>query len=310
MKKVTVALTDLKETFYVRTAIDHEHVSYLKGLVQTGVDLPRIRVNVDTMEIVDGRHRKAAFEEIGFVDVECDAQKYASRAEMIADALKSNVGGSLPPSPADINHTMELMLSDGMKRKEIIVLISKRVGFPAKLVQKHLDDVQSNLCKVRMRRAISAVVDGGAKVEEAAVAFNVKPEALKQQLLASLDGAEVGKKSDIRQLNAYLGSKITSLNMSFSQSLNRFTRDLRDGLVTNAEAVEVANKLEKLAKRCEKVLLDWANRLKTQAGTSENAQILTSKRAEKSVKKKTRKPKAKNGDDKTSVSKALSRMGL
>lgn len=60
-----VPLKDLKETFFVRVALDEKHVIYLAQIIESGVELPPIVAVKGTNEIVFGRHRKAAYQRLG-----------------------------------------------------------------------------------------------------------------------------------------------------------------------------------------------------------------------------------------------------
>src|SRR5689334_10759410 len=116
---VTVQLDQLRQTFYVRTALNQDHVIYLADLYETGEKVKPIIVN-EKMEIIDGRHRFEAMhalllwkEGLAFI------AKGMSRQEMLVEALRSNMGGTLPPTPTDIQGVIQQLASEGVRTSDI-----------------------------------------------------------------------------------------------------------------------------------------------------------------------------------------------
>lgn len=297
-KTVKLALDTLKEKFFVRVHLNQDHVLHLAGLIENGVELPALLVADDggTYEngLVDGRHRKAAYQFLNIKEAECELRKFGSLSEMILTALQMNVGGALPPGASDISHTMELLLAADMSRKDIIAHTSKMAGFPEKLVQKHLDEVQSRMAKVRLNAAVKSVTINGMTVHEAAAKHGVKLIALQKHLQPTEEEENKGA-TNIPQLKAWLGRRFGSHNMSIAQGLSKLTHDLKDGITKPEEAAEVLEHLEKLAERQSQFFSNWMTRLG----------------ASKSVKEEVAKKPTKRQKKDTRVSKnALERMGL
>ena len=172
-KEDIMSIGDIKENFLVRLELNLSHVEFLKSLVDAGEKLPPPLVSEGDCELIDGRHRIAAYKLRGDKEIIVHTRKFKTQAEKIATALSLNLGGSLPPSKGDISHVLELLLSVGESRRSIIELVSAKTSLPPRLIKDHLDYVQANIAKARLRKAVQAVTDKGMTVPEAAATFAV-----------------------------------------------------------------------------------------------------------------------------------------
>lgn len=214
---------------------------------------------------------------------------------MIVAALEANVGGSLPPSPEDITHTMQLLLAAGVARKEIIRKVAEKTGFPALLVAKHVQNVQRVIAKAQLRKAVQAVAKGGMTVNEAAAEFGVSIEMLQKELVkGNKVGANEGA-TDISQAKAWTNKKVGSLNHSISRLYAKLSRDLGDGLITLKQAEDVLDYMGKMVTRVQSVHEDWKKR------------ILARQKVTEAVNDRDNKDRVERG---RMSQRALSRMGL
>lgn len=292
-KTVTLPLSEIKETFVIRLELNQGHVDYLKSLVESGVELPPLLLSADDHELIDGRHRVAAYRALNFTEAECTLEKFASQADKIITALQCNVGGSLPPTEGDVSHTMQILLTAGESRKSIIEKISKKVGFPPRLIKQHLDYVQSNLAKARLKKAVSAVVQSGKTVPEAAAEFGVKLETLQSNLE---EKGEDNTTISVNQLKSHLSVNFNKLNSIFGHNLSRVVRDLSDGVTKPEEAKEIIAHVNKLVARLNNRHAEWLKRFEIHIGSTASAAEVSRVKA--------REPKEKLGK------RALARMGL
>jgi predicted transcriptional regulator len=297
MKKKIVKrqLAELKDDFVVRIELNRDHVDHLKDLIGAGVEMDPLLVSEDDDELIDGRHRKAAYLEIGIKEAECEIRTFASQAEKIVAALHANVGGSLPPTHADVNHTMQILLTSGESRKSIIEMVSERIGFPPKLIARHLDEVQSNMAKARLKKAASAVVNSGKTVHEAAAEEGVKLETLKKFLKVEGE-TDDDRATSVNQVKSYLSTQFASLQCSQGQVLSKVLRELKDGLLTPEESQIVIEHVKKLTGRLNHHHEEWVKRFASHIGSTVEATEAT--------KAKARKPQVSQGN------KALDRMGI
>ncbi len=298
-KTVTLKIAELKKLFFVRIALNEDHVVHLASLLEAGTELPDILVADDPdgqydKAVVDGRHRIAAHELLGHVEMKCELRKFASYAEMVLVALKCNLGGALPPGASDISHTMELLLASGMKRRDIIAQTSETTGFPPRLVQKHLADVQSKLAKVRLKKAANSVTSEGMTVSEAAAHHGVKLEALKK-LLQPEGELEKNGGCNVPQLKAFLSNRFGSMNKSGAHTLSRLSHDLKDGVAKPDDARDIIEHLGKIRDKQVAFFKNWEERLIAAAEIKEVA---------------VKQPTARTKKDKRIGSSVLAKMGL
>jgi ParB-like chromosome segregation protein Spo0J len=293
MKKIKkIKLSEVKDSFVVRISLKRDHVDYLRNLVETGIELDPLLVSEEDNELIDGRHRKQAYTELGITEVRCELKKFNSTSDKIIAALRANVGGSLPPTPADINHTMEILLASGESRKSIIEKMSETVGFPKKLIQNHLDNVQSHMAKARLIKAVNAVASNGKTVHEAAAEYGVKLETLQRNLSGKVDT----NTTNVKQLKSHLSQQYGSLNKSIAANLSQVIRELKDGVIESEDAEDIMQHVNKLAARFKICHEEWVKRFASHIGIRAEASEATRVQA--------RAPQVSQGK------RALDRMGI
>lgn len=114
--------------------------------------------------VVEGRHRKEAYELNNVAEIKVKVLEFDDEAEMIAYAYKANTGGSLPPTPQDTEHTIMLLLEHGETMKRIGELL----GLPAGMARKYISSVKSKISRQKLMKAAAAITDGGLTVAKAA----------------------------------------------------------------------------------------------------------------------------------------------
>src|SRR3989344_2561813 len=167
-KAVPIKLSQIQETFFVRAELNEGRVQFFRGRFEADADVDPIIVTRKTFQLVSGRHRCAGATAAGKEEIIGFLIDEAPLVDLIVEGFKSNVGGPLPPSPADFNHTLRLLLEQGVSRRRILDMLGESTGLPRKLLIRHLDDVQSDMAKTRLARAVEAVTDGGFSVPQAA----------------------------------------------------------------------------------------------------------------------------------------------
>lgn len=94
MTQIIAALLIEDDSIYPREKIDNSHVSSLAHTLESGVVLPPLIVEETSRRIIDGFHRKRAWQRIfgENVEVPVELRTYASEAELFADAVRLNAG--------------------------------------------------------------------------------------------------------------------------------------------------------------------------------------------------------------------------
>ena len=257
-KTAVMKLNDIKETFYVRVALSEEHVLRFAELYEHKAEVPLIKVTEGTMQLIDGRHRKAAMLLYGLTEAEVELVAEAEFPELIIQALKANVGGSLPPSKADIQLTIKILLEKKVTQKWIISQIHEMVGFPKSLVRRWLDNVHSELSKAKKVRALNAVTEGGMTVPDAAKEFGVDPETIKDAIRGKRKKAgELGANA----IKGGITTKFKSLWASNGRLLRKLSQGYEDGEVTKECLQDVLAHIEHQVKNLTDNSLAWQRRL-------------------------------------------------
>ncbi|HNS34400.1 MAG TPA: ParB N-terminal domain-containing protein [bacterium] len=104
---VSVLISDLNKNLFVRQELDQNHVLYLAELIEAGVVLNPIEITPD-MAVIDGRHRIEAAELNSQVEIKARIVSISDESELVARAYRANVGGALPPTQEDTEHTVLL----------------------------------------------------------------------------------------------------------------------------------------------------------------------------------------------------------
>ena len=176
-KIVTIKIADIKVDTYVRKGLNQDHALFLASLIEAGVKLPPIKITPD-FNLQDGRHRIEAHLLNGLTEIECEVISARNDLVLIGEAFRDNMGGSLPPTPDDIKHTIRMLLDRGMAKKDIPVAL----GLPAAMVRGYISTVESERKRQLLQQAANLIAEGEANRSEAAEKVGIKDEDLKQFL--------------------------------------------------------------------------------------------------------------------------------
>lgn len=254
---------ELTTNLFVRKALDQDRVLFLAELIENGVKMTDpIEITKDS-EIVDGRHRKEAYELNGKKEVEVRVLDFSNRVEMISYAYKANAGGAKPPTAADTEHTIMLLLS----MKESVKKIGESLGLPPNVARKYIADVKSRMDRAHLQRAAAAVTDGGLTVAKAAEQYEVDPERLKE----ILSGKRRKSKSGIQDLHRGLTTLYKSVSSRNAATLRGLIEKYQDGDVTEKQVREILDHLKDLQRQSARSVSDWEARLNGMANPAKKA---------------------------------------
>lgn len=246
-KTVMKKRTDLKVNFYVRTKVNDDHVLYLWDLIQHGTKLPPIVIDQND-GVIEGRHRLQAYEMDAIEDIECIVKHFETQADAIAYALASNVGGNLPPSKADIDHAVKLMLAEGLSGRAIVEKIAKLAPFPEKLIAEHVREVRGQLKKRAIERAVRAVAKGDITVADAARAESVDVEDVKAKIARSRDDSEKDP-HEWKVIKSALSSTARGVSRTFGGAATKAIDGYNNGAVDEEHVQSVLDETERLLKK-------------------------------------------------------------
>lgn len=252
-KVVTVKLEDIKVNLFVRQALDSDRVMYLADLIENGVEMKdRIRISSD-FTLIDGRHRKEAYELCRVKEIEAELVSVSDEIELISLAYQANIGGALPPTQQDTEHTVSLLLDRGVARKQIGELL----GLPGNLARKYINDVQSKMTRVKLQRAVAAVTEGGLTAPKAAEVHGVDLEKLKE----ALSGVKRKKHAiGIVEIQRMLTTNYRSISQKNAAALRRLNEKYDDGDLSEKQVRAIMDHIENLQRQSSKALADWRKR--------------------------------------------------
>ncbi len=252
-----VALKDLQLNLFVRQVLNQDHALFLAELIENGVELPPIRITRERV-VIDGRHRIEAHELNNRTEIVCEVVDVSNETDLIAEAYKANIGGSLPPTPQDTEHTIMLLLDRGEPMKRIGELL----GLPTGMARKYINTVKSKTLRQNLMKAASAITDGGLNLAKAAEQYGVDADKLKEILSGQRRKHKVGVAEIQRGLTRTYKS-LASKNVALIRSL---LEKHGDGDVTGQQVREIFKHIEQLQKRSTRTLIDWKTRFDTLNG--------------------------------------------
>lgn len=254
VRTATVKVTDLKVDLFVRKELKHDWALQLGELISAGVVMKdKIRVTED-MVILDGRHRKEAYELAGVKEIEVEIVRVSSELEFISEAYRANTGGSMPPTKEDTEHVVALLLNRGESMKRIAEILA----LPTSVARKYATDVKSRMRRANMQRAIESITEGGLNVSKAADQYGVDLDELKAQIYG------VRKKkaltNGIGEMHRQLSFNQRSASQKTANLLRTLLNRFEDGDVTEKQVRDIIDDISRAQKRGVKVLSEWVKR--------------------------------------------------
>jgi len=251
-KTIRVKISELDLSLFVRKGLNQNHALFLGELVENGTDLGAITINPEK-KVIDGRHRIEAHQLNDLDEIEAEVVQIFGDAELLAAAFKANIGGSLPPSPQDIEHTIVVLLGLGETQKNVV----KRLGLPVEMTRGYIKNVQSRLMRQKLQQAADSVTDGGLTVTKAADQFGVNIERLKETLSGN---RKKQKKELMNEIQRNFTKRWKSLGSSNASALRRLLDKYQDGDISPEQVRAVFCKIDQLQKLSTRAISDWKKR--------------------------------------------------
>jgi len=255
---IEVSMDDLDVSFWVRLKPDPDRVLYLAELMDNGVEIDPIVVwlkqETNKYVVRDGRHRIEAARFLDRTSIKCKVVPAPKNsAEEISLAYQANLGGALPPTKEDTEHTVRLLLAEGVAGRDI----AKLLPLPPSLAKRYVDNVASKIGKARLRQAIEAVADGEMSAPAAAQKYNVNLDVLRKEL----GGRKKKGKAAAAQIIRNIGSQYRSLSQKNAAALKALFTRLEDGEVTTSVIEEVISHIVDSNRRLAVAIKGWGQRL-------------------------------------------------
>lgn len=246
----TVKLSEIHTNLFVRKELDQDWALTLAELIGNGVEMKdpiEVTESNGVLEIINGRHRKVAYELNDVENVKVKILEFVSVAEAVAYAYNANKG-SKPPTARDTEHTIMTMERLGIGPKKI----GEMIDLPAKLVQRYLEDIKSKEKRAALMKGRELVHEHNFTVPAAAQQVGVKMEELKGFL-----GGHRKHKSEVMATQKKLSALCRSDSAKIGRLIKGVLAQYEVGDFSKAQVELIFDKLEKSQKQQIKMVSDW-----------------------------------------------------
>ena len=257
-REVTVNVSELKTNLFVRERLDDDRVSMLLDLHLAGTPIDLIIINPDR-EIIDGRHRHMMYQIADIVEIKALEVDITDEEQLIAAAYQANLGGSLPPTRQDTEHTIAMLI----KRDTTIKRIAEILSLPPQMVRTYAKEVKAKLERQAMQAALNDMAQNGMTVQEAADKNRVPVEKLKNAITPK---RKKERKHQVSEVKRRLTALHRSLGIRESNIYKSLAERLEDGDLTAAQVNEILEHIAQLQRRSMRTHEDWAKRFGSRNG--------------------------------------------
>lgn len=257
-KRTIVPIKDLDLSIFVRVKLNPDRVEYLAGLKVDGVELPPIGITPD-MKVIYGRHRIGAYEFLDLKEIEAEVIEVEDEAELITIAYKENVGGALPPTQEDTEHTIEMLMDRKIPKKQIGAML----GLPPGLARTYLKNVQARITTKRLQAAATAIAKRDYTVARAAEEYSVDLERLKDFISGTRR-----KTSEFTDTKRRLISKNRSHSNILTALCKKLHERYEDGEFSRIQIDELFDLMQTQTKQIGRFINDYRSRFQAKADVS------------------------------------------
>lgn len=253
-KKMKVS--NIKYNFDVRVEGNNlANVEQMANYLTAGGFLPPVVVN-QVGELVEGRQRLEAAKRAGLQEIEVTVKHFNSRVEEITYATICQLGTATPLTPEDIRFNMRQLLKLGKSHDEVVLMFQKQLTRP--LADRYASDAASTLFKQRLQSSMDAVASG-LSLKASAARNEITVEQLQNALKRK--GKQTGKKQNVNT-KARFGTSFRTISKKSEALYKALLSDIRDGIVDERSALEIAEHPVNLFRTCLIRSEDYLHRVK------------------------------------------------
>jgi len=257
-KAIEVPISELKNSFYVRCILNQDHVLYLMGLIDGGVDVGPIKITKD-LRVIDGRHRIEAYKHLDIPMVSAIVEEDGDILTFVGKALGANIGGALPPTRRDIEHTVSDLLKSGISRDRIVNQLSQYL--PRSFLRVAYQQAIAAINRQKVNKAISLLTETPTlTVKKVSELVEIDPRYVQDALDKMNKKSLNGKWLSTTKLT--LRSRFTHFNKSNGKLVQGIFKDFDDAEITEKELTEALNYLGQLIANENRIWQDWDRRFK------------------------------------------------
>lgn len=258
-KRGTISVSAISEDFYIRKALDEDHVIQLSLLYENGVKLPPVLVSESGNRLIDGRHRLAALRLLDKKTVDVEWTNENELGPLLVLGLQANIGGALPPTNSDIVNAMKQMLETGMQHS--VVQKHFAATWPPAVTRKYLNDARWAINRDRITSAKAAILEKNMTVAEAAALFGVKMDTLKD----AIQGKKGIRKSNAATFKASLTTIFKSRGTAMGALIRKVQALYEDGDISWNAVSDLLEHCETANKSSSRTIEDWRRRFEAMA---------------------------------------------
>lgn len=122
-KEVAIADLVLDHSLYPRAQVSSVTVSQLADAIQAGSVLPPIRVDRETMRVIDGFHRVKAHKHLGLETIAAQLEIVVSDADFFERAVAANSAHGSRFAPYDYARILQRAMELGLERERVAVVL-------------------------------------------------------------------------------------------------------------------------------------------------------------------------------------------
>ncbi len=282
-KNLVVELEKIHTNLFVRKALDANRKKHFEDLIAEIVALqnqgktldPQLLDNVRPMlvtpayevlgngklrylpdtpyyEGVDGRHRHWAWTVHGVKETAVTVAEYETYVDLISEASKANLGGSMPPTPEDRKLTVRNLVQAGASHREV----AEAIGFTMGMTRRMVEQAKAEINRARLIDALDEYRLGNTPLPQIAAKHRVDEDKLRE--LVGVSGRR-GKKK-IKELHTQLTATAKGNAARRSKLFASLMDKYQDREVTVKQVRQVFKHLQDTLARQEKHIKEWESR--------------------------------------------------
>ena len=251
-KIIEIRISELKNKFDIRNILNQQHIDFLCGLYEGGIDLGPIKITKHGI-IVDGRHRVALFELLEIPTIEAEIIDEDSTIEIVRIALSSNMGGPLPPTKNDLRRTMTILINTGYSKKRIYKAFKDIL--PLSLVKVSYQYAVLKINNRKVMEAIQLMNDSGLTKQKACEMVGIPEEWVTKKLSTNITNGEY-----IQATKAELSGVFAHFNKVMGKAFSGILQKYDDGEATKKDTERIVKCLSGLISNQNRMYSDWNKR--------------------------------------------------
>ncbi len=249
---IEVEISKLKDSFDIRSLLNQEHILFLWGLIDAGVELPPIKITKD-FSIIDGRHRRDAYEHANIPIIKAEIVDTDSTIEIVKQALEANWGGALPLTKNDLYRTMTILINRKYSKDRIFNEFKSIL--PMALIRSSHHNAVWQINNKKVNEAIDLIRTSNLTVKKAAEIIGISEKSVKDKL----DRRKIGDNGN-PHLKGTLSKMFTHFDKSLGKVVSKIFQDFEDSEQTKLETETILKFLAKLIINQNRMYADWQKR--------------------------------------------------